>query len=100
MARDARLALPQHLDEIAHAELAARTDRHQPQTGRLGDGTQGGENLIHAELYKHILILRRNGKSPAGRKTADLPAPEAAEDEDAADRERERADDDPEQGAG
>ena len=46
VARDARLALPQDLDELAHRPLALRADRQQPQPRRVAGGTDAVEQRV------------------------------------------------------
>jgi hypothetical protein len=47
VARHARLALAEDLGEFADGQLAARAQDEEPQPGRLGDGAQGGKQLVH-----------------------------------------------------
>ena len=45
MARDARLALPQHLRQFAHRQLHVGQQPHDPQPGRVRQRAQGGFKL-------------------------------------------------------
>ena len=47
MTRHTRLALPQDLGQFADRQLAAGAEHDEPQPGRLGDRTQGSEQLLH-----------------------------------------------------
>ena len=46
MARDARLALPHDLDQLAHGPLALRADREQPQARRIAGGAEAVEQSV------------------------------------------------------
>ena len=45
VARDARLALAQHLDQLAHRPLALGADREQAQPRRVGSGPDPGQQM-------------------------------------------------------
>ncbi len=54
VARDARLALPEDLDELRDAELRVSAEREQPQPGRLPGGAQSREQSLH--LHKDMFM--------------------------------------------
>ena len=48
VARDARLALAEHLGELADGPLALAAEHQQAQAAGLGDGAQAGEQGVEA----------------------------------------------------
>ena len=55
MARDARLALADDLDQFADRELGLAQEQQQAQAGGIARGTQHRYQTVH-KTYKHIFI--------------------------------------------
>ena len=57
MARDARLALPEDLRQLADGQFAPRAQDEEAQPRRLGDRAQRGEQFAHRgaglEIIRH-----------------------------------------------
>jgi pyruvate/2-oxoglutarate dehydrogenase complex dihydrolipoamide dehydrogenase (E3) component len=56
MPRDAWLALPQHLGELADRQLHPPQQREDPQPGRVRQSTEDFERHRHARTYKEFFI--------------------------------------------
>ena len=56
VARDARLALPQHLGEFPHGQLHGAEQAHDAQPRRVRQGAQEGVDLHLGASYKEIFI--------------------------------------------